>query len=731
MSAPIPLEQRLLAPVTEQLQAATDGDHLARLDVLEAVASLIGGFSLERYRATDGEARRLASSTALALAEPVDCALGTVPIHPSLALSALARAPMARMAQRTAGAYYTDFRLARFLASRLIFDHRPGESIIDPASGTGVLLAAGAIENCGDQEELDRFVGESVHAADLSPEALRGVKLSLASLTGDDAAIAALAPRLRCIDSLATGPTAWHDLAPDGFCTVIGNPPWETLKITRHEHLAANGVQRHYGADYDDFEVAALTKARAHLSAYVTELSSLYERGGGGENDLYKLFLALSCRLAAEGGQIAMLVPAGLIRSQGTEALRRLLLEHSPEVRLTVLDNKPRFFGIDTRFKFLAVRASVRRAGLARKALVVEHGTADQRAVGVTGSACLARKGLRRLRPDLSVPEVRSIAEWRLFEKMAEAGSRLEELSDQWPLDIVREVDMTNDRQLFSRDKLLSDLPLIEGRMVHQFRAAHKAYVSGTGRSAVWHVMEIGDSELVPQFRISPDSLSQAVLERADVGRIGFCDITGQTNERTMLAARIPAGSVCGNKVPTITFSSHPSPGDTGGLFLAVANSFAFDWLLRRLTTTTINYFVLRGMHFPTVTPDSRDGRRLIKLARLVEIGYRDAGAAGGPRQLAEWRAEIDALVFRAYGLDLAEVRLALKDFPLLDRGQLPLPGERRSTVTRDLVIDTYSRRAGGPSDSESEERLAAALLLGAVGYVPAEAAKAQSRVSL
>jgi hypothetical protein len=138
----------------------------------------------------------------------------------------------------------------------------------------------------------------------------------------------------------------------------------------------------------------------------------------------------------------------------------------------------------------------------------------------------------------------------------------LEELSDQWPLDIVREVDMTNDRQLFSRDKLLSDLPLIEGRMVHQFRAAHKAYVSGTGRSAVWHVMEIGDSELVPQFRISPDSLSQAVLERADVGRIGFCDITGQTNERTMLAARIPAGSVCGNKVPTITFSSHPSPGD-------------------------------------------------------------------------------------------------------------------------------------------------------------------------
>ena len=142
--------------------------------------------------------------------------------------------------------------------------------------------------------------------------------------------------------------------------------------------------------------------------------------------------------------------------------------------------------------------------------------------------------------------------------------------------------------------------------------------------------------------------------------------------------------------------------------------------------TTTVNYFLLRGVPFPRISLDSQDGRRLVELARLVDAGYRD-GSTGGPRQLAEWRAEMDALVLRAYGLDAEDARLIFRDFPLLDRGQVALPGEPRSTVTRDLVLDTLAR-LDGSSDKEASNRLAAALLLEATAYLPAELAKTKTR---
>ena len=726
MASPTPLEDQLLAPVLRELDIAAGQEHAERLEVLEAVSAAVSGCSLQALRDTDAERRALSIAEAQRAAAPVLSELTRVPIPPALALTALARPPMERSAQRKAGAYYTDFRLAQFLAQRMLRPHQAGRRIIDAASGTGILLVAACLASCSTPEERTAFVGEAVHAADLDPLALRGTKLALASLTADNKAIAAMATRLRMADSLVAGPSLWSNVAPNGFQTVIGNPPWEKLKLSRHEHLSAMGVERHYGSDYEDHDALEFAFARTRMNAYASELSKMYELEGGGDTDLYKLFLNLAVHLAAEDGQVALLVPAGLIRSQGTQPLREFLLKHSSELDLTVLDNKARFFAIDTRFKFLALRADLDRSDSSRAALVVEHARGTEEGVEVTGTAQLGRSQLRRLRPDLTVPEVRSTAEWRLFRKMSESGVRLGDAADAWPMDIVREVDMTNDRKLFVEP---SDgaLPLIEGRMVHQFRSTHKAYVSGSGRRAVWRVTDLGRGELVPQFWVAKDRLSATLVERAGVERVGFCDITGQTNERAMLAGRIPAGAICGNKVPTITFAEHPNPAAAADLWLAIVNSFAFDWLLRRLMTTTVNYFLLRGIPFPQLTHTSTDGQRLIQLARLVDAGYRDADSSGGPHQLAEWRAEMDALVMRAYGLEPADGGLLLRDFPLLDRGQVPLPGEARSTITRDLVLDTFSRLSGA-HEPQAEKRLADALLLGAVAYVPTELAKARTK---
>lgn len=727
MAPAVPYEQRLLRLVEARLDVALADrrdDHAARLEVLEAVAALHGGFDLGGYRSLARRSWSLSEEEALERAAGVLPELRRLAIPIPLALTALAREPLPTPAQRRAGAYYTDFRLAQRLAGNLVAPLEAGQPVIDPASGTGILLVALAMRFAPDQAKIDRFLRDSVYAADLSENALRGAALALASMTSDLDVVERFLPRLRVMDSLRAGPQAWNDVAPRGFAAVIANPPWEKLKISRHEHLLSEGVERHYGADYEEgAESEALDEARRRMASYVAEVSrACGSLRSGGEVDLYQLFVSLSLHLVDDGGQLALLLPAGLIRAHGTAALRRHLFNRCSVLRVGVCFNHAQFFAIDSRFKFLSVHARLGSPNGRKRPLTLEHleGTPD--GVKAASRAVLGRRQLRRIRPDLTVPEVRSQKEWSLFCRMSEAG--ITPATDgAWAVAIVRELDMTRDRRLFSRERRPGAVPLIEGRMVHQFRHGAKAYVSGSGRAAVWEVAAPGDGRLRPQFWVDPDELSEELRERITRVRVGFCDIAGQTNERAMLAARIPARAICGNKVPTIQFGDERR----ASLWLAIVNSFAFDWLLRRVLTTTVNYFVLRSVPLPDVDPASSLAQRLIGLSDSVEAAYNGQADGASLRQIADWRAEIDALVFQAYGLGVDDAATIMDDFPLLDRGQPPIEGEQRSTLTRDLVLSKMLELSGADaSASLLEERVKEATRAGAVAYVPAEAARSK-----
>jgi hypothetical protein len=559
--------------------------------------------------------------------------------------------------------------------------------------------------------------------------------------------------------------------AEAGFDVVLGNPPWGKIKAELKEFYtyldergrdlqgaalhARVGSHPDVQAEWQLFRAArrryaARLKAGGGFAAQRTRLP-----GGrtGGDEDLYKYFLERAFTLLRPGGRGGFVVPAAFYQSEGATGLRRLYFGGAAVDDLLVFENREKHFPIHGMFKYTLLvwerggAPGVRRArfGLTRLAGLpaLLRPAGDEPSFAWT---TLTHTGGARL----ILPEVRNRREQALFEALHTRFVPLGDRATTWNVDFVRELDMTKDHGKFREAAELvrggaetADgtvwiaggqryLPLYEGRLVHQFDHAAKGYTGGDGRRARWEPLPMGTKSVRAHYWVNEDEIGPRAAHVARI-RVGFCDITGHANERTALAARIPAGFPCGNKVPTCAFDR--ADDRLPLLWLAIANSFVVDWLLRRRVSTTLNFFHWKMVPFPRLDPASAEGRALwVAAARLSAIDPASTAASTdvlvahgeAPATLldaparARLRARLDVAVADLYGVDAPALELILADFPLLDRRQPALAGERRSTLTGDLLRATWLDLHGGDA-SALHARVSAAEARGAVAYVPSE----------
>jgi hypothetical protein len=246
-------------------------------------------------------------------------------------------------------------------------------------------------------------------------------------------------------------------------------------------------------------------------------------------------------------------------------------------------------------------------------------------------------------------------------------------------------------------------VPMYEGRMVHQFDHAAKAYVTGEGRGAKWRELSLCEKELIPHFYVKATDSKLPI-------RAGYCDVTGQTNERSVLATILPADYPAGNSVYTVVIKGFEDRPHLP--FVACANSFAGEFLIRQMISTHLNVFIVKS--WPLVRPRissaefsnlERTTARLVSTTPEIRLNEPIFNA----QDRARARAEIDAIVASLYDLSPAEFAYILTTFPLLDRDQPPLPEdffvrwnkegkpkfEPRSYVTRDTALLAYFRHRG------------------------------------
>jgi hypothetical protein len=165
-----------------------------------------------------------------------------------------------------------------------------------------------------------------------------------------------------------------------GFDVVIGNPPWERIKLSEQEFFAArspaiaaapNKAERQ--KLIDALEVAApesadgriwrdfvFAKRAAEAASEFVRSSGRYPLTGRGDVNTYALFAELFSRLVKPSGRAGVIVPTGIATDSTTSTFFGYLVSSKRLGRLIDFENRDRIFpGVYFRVKFCLLSISL------------------------------------------------------------------------------------------------------------------------------------------------------------------------------------------------------------------------------------------------------------------------------------------------------------------------------------------------------------------------------------
>ena len=275
--------------------------------------------------------------------------------------------------------------------------------IVDPACGSGAFLfqaydvlesryneVIGHLDQLGepDAKELAAqiptiILQENLYGVDLSPEAVEITQLALWIRSASrDQLLARLSENIVHGNSLVHDPKIhaagfdWHERFPDvfgreeaGFDCVIGNPPWERMKLQEREFFslpapeiatATNAAKRRQLVAKLESDDPALYRryqealAAADCSLTYCRTSGQYPLTGKGDINTYAVFAELAFRLVAPHGRVGLLVPSGIASDMTTKDFFGAVAESNRLIRLYDFENRLKTFfpEVDSRFKF-------------------------------------------------------------------------------------------------------------------------------------------------------------------------------------------------------------------------------------------------------------------------------------------------------------------------------------------------------------------------------------------
>lgn len=448
----------------------------------------------------------------------------------------------------------------------------------------------------------------------------------------------------------------WQEQHPEGgFDAVIGNPPWDRIKLQEVEWFAtrapdiarlSTAAQRKKAIRElreqndplaDEFNEA---KNRADELGVMIRKSDHYPLLSSGDINLYSLFVERAMSLIKPDGLVGLLTPSGIYADLTAAKFFKSISTNGQVAGLYDFENgrvgsglSPFFQDVHRSFKFCALifGGEERTFAETRCGFFLDRtGTIND------PDRCfpLSPEDFARVNPNTgTAPILRSRRDADIVRGIYE---RLPVLVDRssgqevktWPVKYMTMFHMTNDSHLFRTREELEEkesaypvggnrfnspqgewVPLYEGKMVQAFdhRAAsvviNPANLNRPAQPVSATLEQHQDADWLPnpQFWVLA---SECNWQTEQKWVIGFKEITASTNIRTFIASLFPTVGF-GNKVPILKAET-----DIRNEWLLAANfnSIVFDFTSRqKIQGQTLNLFIIEQL--PVIAPDNYDRR--------------------------------------------------------------------------------------------------------------------------
>ncbi len=310
-----------------------------------------------------------------------------------------------------------------------------------------------------------------------------------------------------------------HIFGHGGFDCVLGNPPWERIKLQEQEFFAArepaiaaakNKAERakriqwlsegslHYHlsqstsapppdrseiALYREFEnekrLAEATSAYAHVNG---QDGGRFPLTGVGDVNTYALFAETIDQITSKTGRAGFIVPTGIATDDSTKAFFSSLADNSRLVALWSFENEEFVFpGVHHAFKFCLVVTAGESTGAAADLAFFLRQVSWLQDEGRRFT--LSAEDFRLINPNTrTCPVFRSEADAELTKKiyrripiLIEEAQGDQPEKNPWGITFSTMFHMANDSIIFLDSPEPESLPLYEAKMMHQFdhRWAH------------------------------------------------------------------------------------------------------------------------------------------------------------------------------------------------------------------------------------------------------------------
>ncbi|MDE0511990.1 MAG: restriction endonuclease [Gammaproteobacteria bacterium] len=452
----------------------------------------------------------------------------------------------------------------------------------------------------------------------------------------------------------------WQEQHPQGgFDAVIGNPPWDRIKLQEVEWFATRApniarlttaAQRKKAIKElreqgdllaDEFDTA---KTRADELSLMIRKSGQYPLLSGGDINLYSLFVERAMNLIKPDGLVGLLTPSGIYADLTAAKFFKSVSTNGQVTGLYDFENgrvgsglPPFFQDVHRSFKFCALTFGGE-----------ERTFTETRCGFFLGSTntindpdrCfpLSSEDFARVNPNTgTAPVFRSRRDADITRSIYERHPVFVDKSGNkerrvWPVRYVRMFDMTNDSHLFRTRRELEEkesaypiggnrfnsprgewAPLYEGKMVQAFdHRAASVVVNPTNLSRPAQPREATLQEhsnpswsANPQFYVNidgtewPDGLEWAMA---------FKHVTAPTNIRTMIACLVPKAGF-GNSLPIfLPVDDNNIQAFNEGSYLLTANlnAIVFDFVTRqKVQGQNLNLFVVEQL--PVIASEDYD----------------------------------------------------------------------------------------------------------------------------